>query len=155
MPFGIDYVNNGTYLISVPEAYFTLTCPSSATLEYNHAYCLVTVPCACSLNTRKMTLPPSLAQCHMNSTSVEITFPKNAAQLHLFQLDQVNVTDTADREVTFSTPAGFSDIDISEYKSKEETFRIDMKNAQLVSSNKVMQLKTIHRLPATSVPGPS
>lgn len=64
-----------------------LKCPSSQTSIPGCHFCVINLPCSCSLTTEALYLPPRLGNCH-NRTQVSKLYPVNLALIqHFFKQD--------------------------------------------------------------------
>ena len=138
----IVYIDHSTYLITTADKQYDLMCPGVAKQTYKATHAMITVPCACEINTSNLNLPPSLAACSQNqNTDIIISFPQNAAMLQLFQLDNEKLNEPAETETNLIIPNDFDIEQFQTLKDKEQQFKLDFQTAALVSSTQNIQLK--------------
>ena len=139
----ITYISHSTYLVSAPQNEYTIQCPGMAQQQYHGRYNLVSVPCACAVNTEKLRLPPSLAACNDKKHEVVISFPKNTVQLQLFEIKEMELNVPDVNPPQFTVPKKFESVNLQEYKHIDDTFKVDMQRAVLISGGDTIHLKKI------------
>ena len=61
-----------------------LDCPNGQTIRKGCAFCIMTIPCRCSVTSDNLYLPPRLGECNNNTNDITILHPVNLALLQEF-----------------------------------------------------------------------
>lgn len=81
------FITEGTYLLATKTAELIFQCPGYAKRTHNTYFAVVEVPCACSVSSSGIFIPPSLANCAKTSVTIEVAYPINLIQAEMFGLD--------------------------------------------------------------------
>jgi len=75
---------NETHFLVFNTSDITLDCPDRTTNVSGCHFCIITVPCNCSISTVSSFIPPRLSYCHHHSIPVTVLHPVNLALLQQF-----------------------------------------------------------------------
>ena len=140
----ITYISDSTYLVSAPNNQYTIECPGMAQQQYHGHYDLVKVPCACAVHTKQLRLPLSLAACTDKTHEVTVSFPKNAVQIQLFQIDDPNLNEPETKPPYFEIPEEFGSVNLQKFQQIDDKFKVDMHQAALISGGNTIKLRKLH-----------
>ena len=101
----ITEVSN-TAILVYKTKFIEFDCENGKRIEHGCDFCVIDVPCKCSISTSDMFLPPRLSSCHINTTSK--VHPVNLALLQQFfndtSLENVNGNSLFDSPLKVKTP---------------------------------------------------
>ena len=144
------FIADGVYLMATKGANIDIQCPGHVQQSQPAYYAIIQIPCACSLAGDGIFLPPSLANCDIDETNVQISYPLNKIQAALFNFDMVQRPSDATIPL-FDTPPLLSYIDESvDLRSKDEALQLDLQNQQVGHYNHMRPIKQISQVNVSS-----
>ena len=141
LPPFIEYVSDGVHLVSSPTGSFEINCPNKARNIQNSNYALVTLPCACSIDTADARVPPTLANCNDKTYEIQISYPINAPQALLFDIPNMNI-----HEPELSIPhveyaREYQEFDIQKLRHYDNELAIDFQKKALTTGGGSISIK--------------
>ena len=147
-------VEPNSYLVSTSDLDWTKVCPNQtpAKIQACH-FCIVSLPCLCSIKAATFYLPPSLADCDNMTSEVKVRHSVNLPALYEFYNDYEILSNITIHK-TFSLPvqSDIPNIKIIDHKFKEvvqseKTVRLSLsKIANGVKSHKVVYNDKVSKL---------
>ncbi len=122
----IEYVTEGKYLVATPDFNYQVMCPEKARNPQKGFLSLVTLPCACEIQTTDIRIPASLAMCNDKTTDVQLHYPINAAQLMLLDIDDFDLNVPITKLPIISDKMKSNDIDLRPFIHRDKKFSINL-----------------------------
>ena len=97
---------NESHFLMVNISIVTLSCPLRTHILNGCSYCIIQVPCNCSIFTEEFSLPKRHTKCHSFNNTMSVMHPVNLILLHKFFGLKAISNITAD--MTFPTPLNVS-----------------------------------------------
>ena len=105
IPHTIRQLNESHFLM-VNISIITLACPLKTHILNGCSFCVIQVPCNCSISTKDLTLPKRHPKCHTINNNVTVMHPVNLILLHKFF--GLNAISNITADTTFPTPLNIS-----------------------------------------------
>ncbi len=122
----VEYVNQGIYLVASPSFTYQILCPDKARSPQNGYLSLVTLPCACEIQTPEIKIPASLALCDEMTTEIQLNYPLNAAQLQLLDVNDFDLDNSVPSLPSLKADMMNKDIDLKSYLEKDHKFSVNL-----------------------------
>ena len=144
------FITDGIYLMATKGANVDIQCPGHVQQSQPAYYAIIQIPCACSLAGEGIFLAPSLANCDIEGTDVQISYPLNKIQAALFDFDMIQRPTDATIPL-FDTPPLLSYLDESlSLRSQDEALQLDLQTQQVGYYNHMRPIKQITNLRTSS-----
>ena len=129
------FVTEGTYLLATKTAELIFQCPGYAKKTHHTYFAIVEVPCACSVSSSGLYIPPSLANCELSTVTIELAYPINLIQAEMFGLDiKQMLNDQADQPFlppTFHTTPMVELASTTGLKYADEMLKLDLHTREI------------------------
>ena len=137
------FIADGVYLMATRGANINIQCPGHIQQTQPAYYAIIKIPCACSLAGEGIFLPPSLANCDIEGTNFQISYPLNKIQAALFAFDMIPRPSDANIPL-FDTPTLLSYLDESlTLRSKDAALQMDLQHKRIGYYNHMKELNQI------------